>query len=102
MDGQQINFAFKFLFAIETGMNSGSYVPLDLVDFTFFPSTALEGNSFDINSSSCPSEKADLHKTFFPFLPEFYVFVFVQLFTEYGKLAMEETDVKPFQVRKLL
>ena len=36
MDGQLNNFAFKFLFAIETGMNSGSYVPLDLVDFTFF------------------------------------------------------------------
>lgn len=79
MDGQQINFAFKFLFAIETGMNSGSYVPLDLVDFTFFPSTALEGNSFDINSSSCPSEKADLHKTFFPLLPVFLSFMFLFL-----------------------
>jgi hypothetical protein len=30
------------------------------------------------------------------------VYLFLQLFTEYGKLAMESSDVRPFQVKQII
>jgi len=35
------------------------------------------------------------------FTNQAYLFHYTQLFTEYGKLAMEESSIKPFQVKQL-
>ena len=35
------------------------------------------------------------------FTNQVYLFYYTQLFTEYGKLAMEESNIKPFQVKQL-
>lgn len=35
------------------------------------------------------------------FTNQAYLFRYTQLFTEYGKLAMEESNIKPFQVKQL-